>query len=67
MVILVVIQMCQIKEDNALDMHYYKKLGWTDVVDIRAVQCLVGRVRDHGWWVIIDRSGDLVRAEVVGG
>jgi len=35
---------------HKLDMHYYKKLGRTDVVDIRAVQCLVGRVRDRGWW-----------------
>ena len=48
--------------DTDLDMHYYKKQGRVEVVDIGIVQCLVGRVKGRGWSVIIDRSGDPARA-----
>jgi hypothetical protein len=53
---------CNIEEKTNLDMHYYKTHGRTEVVDITTVQCLVGRVRDCGSWIIIDRSGNLARA-----
>ena len=53
---------CEIEEKTDLDMHYYKKHGRTEVVDISTVQCLVGRVKDRGFWTIIDRSGNLARA-----
>jgi hypothetical protein len=47
-------------------MHYYRNQdGFTELVDITSVQCLVGRVFDRGWWTIIDRSGKLARAEAV--
>jgi hypothetical protein len=62
--ILALIKNCPIERDNDLDMHYYRKEdGYTEVVDISAIQCLVGRVFDRGWWTIIDRSGKLARAE----
>ena len=53
---------CDIEEKNDLDMHYYKNHGRTEVVDITTIQCLVGRVKDCGFWTIVDRSGNLARA-----
>lgn len=49
--------------ENDLDMHYYRNKGYTELVDITAIQCLVGRTFDRGWWTIIDRSGKLAQAE----
>lgn len=61
------IKNCRIERSNDLDMHYYRsEEGYTEVVDLEAVQCLVGRVFDRGWWTVIDRSGKLARAEVFG-
>lgn len=61
--VLAVIHACDIlRAHPALDIHYYKNLGRTEVVDITTVQCVVGRVRDRGQWAIIDRSGSLSRA-----
>ncbi|PPQ82425.1 hypothetical protein CVT26_013426 [Gymnopilus dilepis] len=54
---------CKIEMQNDLDMHYFKQYRGTEVVDISTIQCLVGRVKDRGWWVIIDRSGKLARAQ----
>ncbi|KAI0819220.1 hypothetical protein BC628DRAFT_1333506 [Trametes gibbosa] len=45
-----------------LDIHYYKKLGALEIVDISTIQCVVGRVQDRGRFAIIDRSGSLARA-----
>lgn len=60
------IKNCPIERHNDLDMHYYRNEdGYTEIVDISAIQCLVGRVFDRGWWTIIDRSGKLARAEAV--
>ncbi|KAJ3501992.1 hypothetical protein NLJ89_g9087 [Agrocybe chaxingu] len=48
---------------DSLDIHFYSKSGPTHIVDIKAVQCLVGRVRDGDrGWALIDRSGSLARA-----
>ena len=63
-VILAAIRNCRIERHNVndLDLHYYQKDdGYTEIVDISAIQCLVGRVFDRGWWTIIDRSGKLAR------
>ena len=60
--ILGAIHRCEVERHNDLDMHYYKKQGRTEVVDITTIQCLVGRIKDRGWWTIIDRSGKLARA-----
>ena len=66
-VILATIKNCPIERENAdLDLHYYRNEdGYTEVVDITAIQCLVARVFDRGWWTIIDRSGKLARVEAV--
>jgi hypothetical protein len=65
-VILASIKNCPIERHNDLDMHYYQNEdGYTEAVDIAAIQCLVGWVFDRGWWTIIDRSGKLARAEAV--
>jgi hypothetical protein len=38
----------------------YIREGLLDVVDIKSVQCVVGRVKDHrGRWALVDRSGPL--------
>ena len=34
-------------------------------VDINTVKCLVGRIKDRDRWAIIDRSGDMARADFV--
>ena len=60
--ILGAIHTCKIERHNDLYMHISKKQGRVEVVDIGTVQCLVGRVKNRGWSVIIDRSGDLARA-----
>ena len=50
-----VIQSCIIeKHDNDLDYHYYTWMGVTEVVNIRTIQCAVGR--------IFDCSGELLCA-----
>lgn len=41
---------------SGLNMHTYKKLECTEVVDITTVKCLVGRAQWLGKWVIFDRS-----------
>jgi hypothetical protein len=63
-VILASIKNCPIERRNDLDMPYYQKEdGAIDLVDIATIQCLVGRIFDRGWWVIIDRSGQVARTE----
>ena len=58
-----VIQSCIIeKHDDDLDYHYYTRMGATEVVNIRTIQCAVGRIFDRNQWVIFDRSGELSRA-----
>ena len=47
---------------QALDIHFYSKLGPLHVIDVTSLQCVVGRVRDGTRWGIIDRSGALARA-----
>jgi hypothetical protein len=67
-VILASIKNCPVERQNDLDMHYYRNVdGYTELVDIAAIQCLVGRVFDRGWWTIIDRSGKLARSEALEG
>ncbi|KAK7057573.1 hypothetical protein R3P38DRAFT_2497091, partial [Favolaschia claudopus] len=65
-IILVAVKTCQLTgSDERLDLHFYSHLREVaDVVDVTALQCVVGRVpdelsRDHG---IVDRSGNLARA-----
>lgn len=61
--LLAVIRSCTIEaSDDRLDLHFYKQLGRTEVVDLTTIQCVVGRVHDRGRYAIIDRSGTLSRA-----
>jgi hypothetical protein len=60
--ILVSIRTCDVEAHNSLDMHFYSKMGRTEVVDITSVQCVVGRVKTRNSWAILDRSGGLARA-----
>jgi hypothetical protein len=60
------IKNCPIERDNVedLDLHYYwNEEGYTEVVDISAIQCLVACVFDRGWWTVIDHSGKLARVD----
>ena len=58
-----IVRTCSIQESNdLLDIHYYTHTGRYEVVDIKNVQCLVGRILDRGQWAIVDRSGGLARA-----
>jgi hypothetical protein len=61
-VILAVIRNCKIICTNDLRMEYYKQLGRVHVVDVKCLQCVVGRVSEEASWALIDRSGTLARA-----
>ena len=66
-VILASIKNIAIKRSNDLDMHFYQNEdGYTELVDISAIQCLVGRIFDRGWWTVLDRSGKLAHASAEG-
>ena len=41
-------------------IYTYKEFGAEEVVDLKAVQCVVGRVKDRGVWFIVDRSDSVV-------
>ena len=62
-VILTSIKNCMIECEHDLDMHYYQNEGYMELVDITAIQCLVGCIFNHGWWTIIDCSGKMAHAE----
>jgi hypothetical protein len=38
----------------------YKEFGADEVVDLKTVQCVIGRVKDRGEWSIVDRSDNVV-------
>ncbi|KAH9929850.1 uncharacterized protein BXZ73DRAFT_47840 [Epithele typhae] len=67
-VILAVIKPCIISStNNRLDIHYYSEQGSEIVLDLKCIQCVVGRVPipPGGFkadWAIVDRSGSLARA-----
>ncbi|CAE6478594.1 unnamed protein product, partial [Rhizoctonia solani] len=66
-IILVAVQQCKLMQlDRSLGTPYYKDMEPLEVIDLRSVQCAVGRVRDkRGFWGIVDRSGPLARAQFV--
>ena len=41
-------------------IYSYKEFGADEVVDLKTVQCVVGRVKNRGEWFIIDRSDNVV-------
>ena len=40
-------------------IYSYKEFGVEEVVDLKTVQCVVGRVKDRGEWAIIDQSNNV--------
>ncbi|KAJ8092139.1 hypothetical protein PM082_023963 [Marasmius tenuissimus] len=65
-IIIAAIRNCKLTEEEitGLDMRFYRDEGPMHVVDVKNLQCLVGRVRDRNEWAIIDRSGALAQAEM---
>ena len=59
--ILAAIRTCADPELKDNGIYYYEREGRMEVVDIRCVQCVIGRVADRGRWAIIDRSEDATR------
>jgi len=53
-VILALIQ--EVKATLREGIYYYKDFGVEEVVDMKTVQCVVGRVKDRGEWAIVNRS-----------
>jgi hypothetical protein len=41
-------------------IYSYKEFGAEEVVDLKSVQCVVGRVKNRGEWSIVDRSDNVV-------
>ena len=40
-------------------IYYYKNFGVDEVVDLNALQCVVGRIWDRDEWAVIDRSDNV--------
>jgi hypothetical protein len=57
-VILALIQ--EVKATLSNGIYTYKEFGAEEVVDLKMVQCVVGRVKNRGEWSIIDRSDNVV-------
>ncbi|KAF7332811.1 hypothetical protein MSAN_02432300 [Mycena sanguinolenta] len=69
--ILAAIRACDLKPDvtqlRGLDIHFHQGYGHLDVIDVTALQALVGRVpAQNNEWAVIDRSGALARADWFG-
>ena len=41
--------------DSRLNITRYNEMGAVTVVDLKMLECVVGRVYDRGEWAIIDR------------
>lgn len=52
-------------EDATQQVLTYNKTTAQIIIDLRTVQCVVGRVCSRGSWGIIDRSGDFARTEFI--
>jgi len=67
MVVLAVISPRETTIETPLGIPYYTEptKATPRAVDMNTLMCLVGRVEDRGRWAIIDRSGDMARAEFV--
>lgn len=53
-VILALIQ--EAKTELKDGIHFYKKFGAEEVIDLKTMQCVVGRVKNGSEWAIIDWS-----------
>ena len=57
-IILALIQ--EVKATLRDSIYTYKEFGAEEVVDLKTVQCVVGRVKDRGAWSIVDRSDNVM-------
>jgi hypothetical protein len=57
-VILALIQ--EVKATLRDGIYTYKEFGAEEIVDLKTVQCVIGRVKDRGVWSIVDRSDNMV-------
>ena len=57
-VILALIQ--EVKSTLKDGIYTYKEFGAEEFVDLKTVQCVMGRVKDRGVWSIDDRSNNVV-------
>ena len=51
--------------DATQELTVYSKMTTAVVTDLRAVQCVIGRIQVRNFWGIIDRSDKAVRTEFV--
>lgn len=65
--VLAIIGIRDTETETRLGIPYYTepKEAKVRAVDMNTLMCLVGRVRDGRRWAIVDRSGDMARAEFV--
>jgi len=66
-VVLAIIGPRETANETRLSIPYYTEPTKVTprAVDMNTLMCLVGRIKDRGRWAIIDRSGDMARAEFV--
>lgn len=67
-VVLAIIDPRETTNETSLGIPYYTeptKPVALRAVDMNTVMCLVGRIKDRGRWAIVDRSGDMARAEFI--
>ena len=67
-VVLAIISPRETTNETSLGIPYYTEPTKVTprAVDMNTLMCLVGRVMDRGRWAIVDRSGDMARAEFTG-
>ena len=66
-VVLAIVDPRETTNETSLDIPYYTETIKVTprAVDMNTLMCLVGRVKDRGQWAIVDRSGDMARAEFI--
>lgn len=67
-VVLAIISPRETTNETPLKIPYYtepSKPPAPRAVDMNTVMCLVGRVWDRGRWAIVDRSGEMARADFI--
>lgn len=58
-----VIRQCNTEIDTATGIPYYTTMGAISAVDLGTLQSLVGRINDRNRWNIVDRGGELAKAQ----
>jgi hypothetical protein len=66
MLLLATVQPCNATLDKESGLYTYTGCKPVEVIDVNAIQAVVGRTFTQGQWYIIDRSGDLAQATFTG-